>query len=141
MKLGLFVTGPTGHFLYILLEKISAKLPFADKWKLTAVKLAISNLLISPILNTLNLLALSLIGKGSSLNDAVAFVEQRLLPTMKISWTLFPLVQLFAFKNLPPSAWLPFFNFVAFLFGTGLNIKAKLAASKKQIDDGDKKVE
>ncbi|KAH6560650.1 hypothetical protein BASA62_010331 [Batrachochytrium salamandrivorans] len=126
--------GPMGHFLYLALEKMTASTS-RPPWQSTIIKLLASNLIISPIINSMNLASIAIIS-GASPTKAIRFVKERLLSVMKISWTVFPLVQMFAFKYLQPNLWLPFFNFIAFLFGTAINIKAKLA--QKKIDN-DKK--
>ncbi|EGF77278.1 hypothetical protein BATDEDRAFT_27560 [Batrachochytrium dendrobatidis JAM81] len=137
---GLFVSGPTGNYLFLALEKLTGN-STRPAWQTTALKLLASNFVISPTLNTLYLTFIALIS-GASLADAGVFVKQRLLSIMKVSWTVFPLAQLFAFKYLQPSLWLPFFNFIAFLMGTFINIKAKLAQKKlaktKGSDDHEK---
>ncbi|KAH9248471.1 hypothetical protein BSLG_008610 [Batrachochytrium salamandrivorans] len=131
---GLCVGGPMGHFLYLALEKMTASTS-RPPWQSTIIKLLASNLIISPIINSMNLASIAIIS-GASPTKAIRFVKERLLSVMKISWTVFPLVQMFAFKYLQPNLWLPFFNFIAFLFGTAINIKAKLAQKKV---DNDKK--
>ncbi|KAJ3257392.1 hypothetical protein HK103_004612 [Boothiomyces macroporosus] len=126
---GFFVSGPLGHYMYLELEK-----RFQGKVGAVASigKLLASNLIISPILNFLYLFALAGIA-GANAKQALGIAQSRILGLMKISWVVFPLVQTFAFKNLPPELWLPFFNFVAFVFGTYINIKTKLANKKKEI--------
>jgi peroxisomal membrane protein 2 len=128
---GFFVSGPLGHVLYSFMETI-----FKNKTgpSVGILKLLFSNLVISPILNGCYLVALASFA-GASLPKAIQLAKSKLLGMMKISWVVFPLVQMYAFKNLAPKFWVPFFNFVAFVFGTMVNIQAKLEAkrSKKEI--------
>lgn len=43
-----------------------------------------------------------------------ANIKNGLLPMQKVSWIISPLSMLFAQRFLPPTTWVPFFNFVAF---------------------------
>ena len=65
------------------------------------------------------------------------------LPMMKTSWMLSPVSMAVAQKFLPPTVWVPFFNLVAFTFGTYVNTtikKARLAQIKKeQLRDAEKR--
>ena len=57
------------------------------------------------------------------------------LPMMKTSWMISPLSMALAQKFLPPNVWVPFFNLVAFTFGTYVNTsikKARLAQIKRE---------
>lgn len=57
------------------------------------------------------------------------------LNMMKTSWMISPLSMAIAQKFLPPNVWVPFFNLVAFVFGTYVNTtikKARLAQIKKE---------
>lgn len=57
------------------------------------------------------------------------------LPMMKTSWMISPISMAVAQKFLPPNVWVPFFNLVAFTFGTYVNTtikKARLAQIKKE---------
>jgi hypothetical protein len=67
---------------------------------------------------------------GANPSKSVQIVRTRLPELMKISWTISPLVQAFAFKYLEPRFYLPFFNLIAFLFGTLFSTKMKLKAKK-----------
>ena len=135
---GFFVSGPMGHFLYAGMESLFAGVEGA---KAGLMKLLFSNLVITPIQNSSYLFALGLIAGASPLK-ALQIVRQKLLSLMKISWVVSPLAQIFAFKQLEPRFYVPFFNFVAFIFGTVINIQAKLEAKKnfkkKGTDDSQK---
>jgi peroxisomal membrane protein 2 len=126
---GFFVSGPLGHVLYGFMERL-----LKNKIDPSAgiMKLLFSNLVISPILNGCYLVALASFA-GASLPKAVQLAKSKLLGMMKISWVVFPLIQMFAFKKLAPKFWVPFFNFVAFVFGTLINIKTKMEAKRKLI--------
>jgi hypothetical protein len=121
---GFFVSGPLGHFLYSFMERL-----FAKNERAGILKLLFSNFVISPIMNGLYLIALASFA-GASLRKSIAIAKSRLLGMMKISWVVFPVVQMYAFKKLEPKFWVPFFNFVAFVFGTLINIQAKLEQKK-----------
>lgn len=135
---GFFVSGPMGHFLYAGMESLFTGVEGA---KAGLMKLLFSNLIITPIQNSSYLFALGLIAGASPLK-ALQIVRQKLLSLMKISWVVSPLAQIFAFKQLEPRFYVPFFNFVAFIFGTVINIQAKLEAKKnlkkKGTDDSHK---
>ncbi|KAJ3326071.1 hypothetical protein HDU76_013033 [Blyttiomyces sp. JEL0837] len=128
---GFAISGPLGHYLYLGLDKA-----FKDRkgsfW--TVMKILSSNLIISPIQNSVYLMAMALIA-GQSVSESIKTTKKRLFSVMKTTWAIFPVAQAFAFKNLPPALWLPFFNFIAFSFGLYLNILGKLAMRKKSVKD------
>ncbi|KAJ3103376.1 hypothetical protein HDU97_010214 [Phlyctochytrium planicorne] len=132
---GFFVSGPLGHHLYLALERA-----FAGKvgpgWSIA--KLLASNLILAPIQNSVYLFAMGIIA-GQNVAQAIKTVQTRLLSVMKTTWLVFPVIQAFAFRTLPPSTWLPFFNVVAFSIGLYINILTKLAAKKKKGLAGPKK--
>ncbi|KAI8904136.1 hypothetical protein EDD86DRAFT_233167 [Gorgonomyces haynaldii] len=122
---GFFVSGPMGHTLFAVMEHLFAN----QHWLL---KLLFSNLVITPIQNAVYLFFLGLFA-GANTKNALQVVKTRLLGVMKISWVISPAVQIFAFKNLEQQYWVPFFNFVAFVFGTAINTRTKLEAKKKSV--------
>jgi peroxisomal membrane protein 2 len=128
LNLGFFVSGPIGHFLYGIMERL---LQGKTGPVMPVAKLLFSNLIINPIMNACYLFCLSSLA-GANPAKAIQIVKTRLLGLMKISWLISPLAQAFAFKNLEPKFYLPFFNLIAFVFGTAVNTRAKLEASKKE---------
>lgn len=65
-----------------------------------------------------------------------ATVRAGFMPVMKVSWITSPIALAFAQKFLPEQAWVPFFNFVAFVIGTYINThtkKKRLAALRKKV--------
>jgi hypothetical protein len=56
-----------------------------------------------------------------------AYVLENTWSANKITWAVFPPIQLFAIRFLPPQLWTPFFNLVGFIFGVYVNV----AASRK----------
>ncbi|KAJ2727145.1 hypothetical protein GGI07_000029 [Coemansia sp. Benny D115] len=136
---GLFISGPLNHFLYEILNKVFANRP---KNKLnTLLTILAQNIIISPILNSVFLAANAIIAGERSIENVVAIVKARLLGMMKVSWVVFPCVQLFAARALPPLVWVPFFNAVAFTFGTYFNTQGKMRAlqAKRAEEDKDQK--
>ncbi|KAJ2290585.1 hypothetical protein IWW55_006090, partial [Coemansia sp. RSA 2706] len=134
---GLLISGPLNHFLYEILNKVFAG---RAKTKLNMfLTILAQNVVISPILNTVFLAANAVIAGERSVERVAAVVKARLLGMMKVSWVVFPCVQLFAAKALPPLVWVPFFNAVAFTFGTYFNTQGKiraLQAKRAQEKDG-----
>ncbi|KAJ2511638.1 hypothetical protein H4217_007285 [Coemansia sp. RSA 1939] len=123
---GLLVSGPLNHFMYEILNRVFANRP---KTKTnTVLALLAQNIVISPILNSVFLAANAVIAGERSVEKIVAVVRARLLGMMKVSWVVFPCVQLFAARALPPLVWVPFFNAVAFVFGTYFNTQGKKRA-------------
>ncbi|KAJ2159816.1 hypothetical protein GGF46_002756 [Coemansia sp. RSA 552] len=120
---GLAISGPLNHFLYEILNRVFANRP--RNTTNTILMLLAQNLLISPILNSVFLAANAVIAGERSLSALVQVVKSRLLGMMKVSWVVFPCVQLFAARVLPPLVWVPFFNAVAFTFGTYFNTQGK----------------
>ncbi|KAJ1856502.1 hypothetical protein GGH12_003285 [Coemansia sp. RSA 1822] len=121
---GLFISGPLNHFMYELLNKVFAG---RAKTKLnTVLAIVAQNVIISPILNSVFLAANAVIAGERSVSRVAQTVRSRLLGMMKVSWVVFPCVQLFAAKALPPLVWVPFFNLIAFTFGTYFNTQGKI---------------
>ncbi|KAJ2080716.1 hypothetical protein H4R24_002858 [Coemansia sp. RSA 988] len=141
---GLLVSGPLNHFLYEALNRVFAG---RAKTKLNIVlALLAQNLIISPILNSMFLAANAIIAGERNIRSVVQIVRTRLLGMMKVSWVVFPIVQLFAAKALPPLVWVPFFNAIAFTFGTYFNtqgkiraLQAKKRACERDEEDSDKR--
>ncbi|KAJ2694808.1 hypothetical protein H4R19_005889 [Coemansia spiralis] len=133
---GLLVSGPLNHFLYEMLNRVFAGRP---KTKLNMLlALLAQNLIISPILNSVFLAANAAIAGERDVRRIVQAVRARLLGMMKVSWVVFPCVQLFAARALPPLVWVPFFNAIAFTFGTYFNTQGKIRALQAETagDDG-----
>ncbi|KAJ2556836.1 hypothetical protein EV175_001733 [Coemansia sp. RSA 1933] len=121
---GLLVSGPLNHFLYEVLNRVFAG---RAKTKLNMfLAILAQNIVISPILNTVFLAANAVIAGERSIENIAGIVRGRLLGMMKVSWVVFPCVQLFAAKALPPLVWVPFFNAIAFTFGTYFNTQGKI---------------
>ncbi|KAJ1838751.1 hypothetical protein LPJ73_006979 [Coemansia sp. RSA 2703] len=138
---GLFISGPLNHFLYEVLNKVFANRP---KGKLTTLlSLLAQNLIISPILNSVFLAANAIIAGERSAENVINIVRSRLLGMMKVSWVVFPCVQLFAARFLPPLVWVPFFNAIAFTFGTYFNTQGKIRflMAKRAEEDKEEKSE
>ncbi|KAG2211675.1 hypothetical protein INT47_008772 [Mucor saturninus] len=119
---GLFVSGPLNHFLYEIMNKV-----FAGKTG-SSVKigqLLFSNLIISPIMNSVYLTAMAIMAGVRSPAQLKANIKKGLLPMQKVSWIISPLSMTFAQKFLAPTTWVPFFNLLAFVFGTYMNTMIK----------------
>ncbi|KAI7904900.1 uncharacterized protein BX663DRAFT_503960 [Cokeromyces recurvatus] len=132
---GFFISGPLNHCLYELMNKI-----FAGKTGkgVKIGQLLFSNLVISPIMNSVYLTAMAILAGVHSPEKLKANIKNGLLHMQKVSWTISPVTLIFAQNFLPPSTWVPFFNLIAFVFGTYVNttIKCKrlkeAEANKKQ---------
>ncbi|KAJ1734081.1 hypothetical protein LPJ61_001261, partial [Coemansia biformis] len=102
---GLAISGPLNHFLYEVLNRVFAGRP-KNKLNMLLALLA-QNLIISPILNSVFLAANAAIAGERDVRRVVQIVRARLLGMMKVSWVVFPCVQLFAARALPPLVWVP----------------------------------
>ncbi|KAF9969899.1 hypothetical protein BGZ73_007552 [Actinomortierella ambigua] len=129
---GLLVSGPLAHALFV---SVTAR--FLGKegplWKVAQI--LSSQLINSPIQNATYILAMALFAGARTKAQIVAAFRQSYMPMMKTSWTISPLAIIFAQKFLSPNLWVPFFNLVAFVFGTYVNTsvkKARLAQMKKE---------
>jgi len=103
----------------------------------------VSNLLVSPVQNTVYLACMAVIAGARTFHQVKATVKAGFMPVMKVSWCTSPLALLFAQKFLPPQAWVPFFNLVGFVIGTYINANTKkkriLAMKKKKYYDREDK--
>ncbi|KAJ3021971.1 hypothetical protein HKX48_007349 [Thoreauomyces humboldtii] len=125
---GGLISGPMGHYLYSLMEKI-----FSGRQGAGAAigKLFFSLFVISPIQNAVYLAAMSYIA-GANLAGVLTTLRTRLVPMLKMTWVIFPAVQIFAIKYLDQELWVPFFNLVSFVFGTYINVMGKRAKALKK---------
>lgn len=134
---GAFVSAPLAHVLIKILQKL-----FAGRTSLKAkiLQILVSNLIISPIQNTVHLTSMAIIAGARTFHQVRATVKAGFLPVMKVSWITSPLALAFAQKFLPEYTWVPFFNIIAFVIGTYINAytkKKRLAAlRKKHYGDG-----
>lgn len=81
------------------------------------------------------ILAMALFAGARTTGQIQAAFKSGYLNMMKTSWMISPLSMAIAQKFLPPNVWVPFFNLVAFVFGTYVNTtikKARIAQIKKE---------
>ncbi|KAJ5900680.1 uncharacterized protein N7473_004750 [Penicillium subrubescens] len=117
---GMFISAPLGHVLIGILQKI-----FAGRTSLKAkiLQILVSNLIISPIQNSVYLSSMAIIAGARTFHQVRATVKAGFLPVMK--------------KFLPEHTWVPFFNIVGFFIGTYVNThtkKKRLEALRKRYD-------
>ncbi|KAI9144504.1 hypothetical protein BKA69DRAFT_798710 [Paraphysoderma sedebokerense] len=110
---GFLISGPLGHYLFAALAR--AFEGTTGIWSILGQMVG-ANFVIAPIQNLVYLTAMAVIG-----GQPLSVIPKQFLPLMKITVQVFPLVQLFASKFLPPHLWLPFFNLVGFVFGVYIN--------------------
>lgn len=130
---GAFVGAPMGHVLVGLLQKV-----FANRTSLRAkiLQIIVSNLIISPIQNSVYLASMAVIAGARTWHQIRATVRAGFMPVMKVSWIASPITLAFAQKFLPEQTWVPFFNIVGFVIGTYINThtkKKRLAALRKKV--------
>ncbi|KAH8556539.1 hypothetical protein BGW37DRAFT_473048 [Umbelopsis sp. PMI_123] len=133
---GLLVSGPLNHVLYDILNRV-----FAGKTgpKAKVLQLLASNLFISPIFNCVYIAAMTIIAGARSPAQVVNAVKNGWFQIQKVSWVISPITMAFAQNFLPPQTWVPFFNLVAFVFGTYMNTKLKLRRIKAEQEARGKK--
>jgi hypothetical protein len=129
---GSLISAPLGHILVTALQKA-----FAGRTSTRAkiMQILVSNLVVSPIQNTVYLACMAVIAGARKVHQVRATVEAGFFPVMKVSWCTSPIALIIAQKFLPPHAWVPFFNMVAFVIGTYINAstkKKRLAAISKK---------
>ncbi|KAJ5760601.1 hypothetical protein N7520_007757 [Penicillium odoratum] len=136
---GMFIAAPLGHVLIGILQKI-----FAGRTSLKAkiLQILVSNLIISPIQNSVYLSSMAVIAGARTFHQVRATVRAGFLPVMKVSWVTSPLALAFAQKFLPEHTWVPFFNIIGFFIGTYVNThtkKKRLEALRKRYDQRDQR--
>ena len=129
---GSLISAPLGHILVTALQKA-----FAGRTSTRAkiMQILVSNLVVSPIQNTVYLACMAVIAGARKFHQVRATVEAGFFPVMKVSWCTSPIALIIAQKFLPPHAWVPFFNMVAFVIGTYINAstkKKRIAAIKRK---------
>ncbi|KAF9732734.1 hypothetical protein PMIN06_002818 [Paraphaeosphaeria minitans] len=134
---GAFISAPLGHVLISILQKI-----FRGRKSLKAkiMQILISNLIISPIQNSIYLVSMAVIAGARTFHQVKATVKAGFMPVMKVSWIVSPISLAFAQQFLPEHTWVPFFNIIGFIIGTYVNAhtkKKRLAAlRRKHYGDG-----
>ncbi|KAF9434512.1 hypothetical protein BGZ76_007889 [Entomortierella beljakovae] len=134
---GLLISGPLAHALFELVTKRFIGKEGA-KWKIAQI--LATQLINSPIQNATYILAMALFAGANTTKQIKGAFQQGYLPMMKTSWVISPISMIIAQKFLPPHVWVPFFNFVAFVFGTYVNTsikKKRLAQLKKEAEKRD----
>ncbi|EPS32864.1 hypothetical protein POX_d04984 [Penicillium oxalicum] len=131
---GMFIAAPLGHVLIGILQKI-----FAGRTSLKAkiLQILVSNLIVSPIQNSVYLTSMAIIAGARTFHQVRATVKAGFMPVMKVSWVTSPLALAFAQKFLPEHTWVPFFNIIGFIIGTYVNThtkKKRLEALRKRYD-------
>lgn len=129
---GSLISAPLGHILVTALQK-----SFAGRTSTRAkiLQILVSNLVVSPIQNTVYLACMAVIAGARTSHQIRATVKAGFLPVMKVAWCTSPIALIIAQKFLPPHAWVPFFNLVAFVVGTYINTstkKKRIQAIKKK---------
>jgi len=78
---------------------------------------------------------MAVIAGARTLHQIQVTVRAGFLPVMRVAWCTSPIALIVAQKFLPPHAWVPFFNLVAFVIGTYINAatkKKRIAAVRKK---------
>jgi len=99
------------------------------------MQILVSNLIVSPIQNSVYLTSMAIIAGARTFHQVKATVKAGFWPVMKVSWITSPICLAFAQKFLPQETWVPFFNMVAFVIGTYINShtkKKRLAALRRK---------
>ncbi|KAL9073524.1 MAG: hypothetical protein Q9157_004729 [Trypethelium eluteriae] len=132
---GALVSAPLGHVLISILQRL-----FAGRTSVRAkiLQIIVSNLVVSPIQNTVYLTSMAIIAGARQFHQVRATVRAGFMPVMRVSWITSPLALAFAQQFLPEHTWVPFFNFVAFVIGTYINAstkKKRIAALRRKYNN------
>ncbi|KAF8454357.1 hypothetical protein BGX38DRAFT_1267949 [Terfezia claveryi] len=119
---GSIISAPLGHILVTLLQKAFAG---RTSTKAKVLQIIVSNLIVSPIQNTVYLACMAFIAGARTSHQVRATVKAGFMPVMKVSWCTSPLALMFAQRFLPPHVWVPFFNLISFVIGTYINTMTK----------------
>ncbi|KAL9091966.1 MAG: hypothetical protein Q9159_001111 [Coniocarpon cinnabarinum] len=129
---GGFIAAPVGHLFVRFMHFL-----FAHRTSLRSkiLQILFSNLIVSPIQNSLQLVAIAIVAGARTFHQIRATVRAGFLPVMRVSWIASPLCLAFAQQFLPEEYWVPFFNVVAFAVGVYVNYvtkKKRLAALRRR---------
>ncbi|KAL7271447.1 hypothetical protein RUND412_005802 [Rhizina undulata] len=124
---GSLISAPLGHILVMLLQKAFAG---RTSTKSKILQIIVSNLIVSPIQNSVYLACMAYIAGAKQTHQITDTVKANFFSVMKVSWCTSPIALIIAQKFLPPHAWVPFFNLVAFVIGTYINAKTKKATKE-----------
>ncbi|CAG8580187.1 16264_t:CDS:2 [Dentiscutata erythropus] len=129
---GFFISGPLNHGLFEILNRIFKNRTGSG---VKFLQILVTLLIILPIQNTVYLAAMAYITGMRAPEQILTSIKKSLLPIMKMTWIVFPIVQTFAQKFLDPPLWVPFFNLVGFSLGLYASTKAKIKQRKLSEDD------
>ncbi|VVT50344.1 uncharacterized protein SAPINGB_P002716 [Magnusiomyces paraingens] len=132
---GFFVSAPLSHYLVNALQR-AFKGKTGGAWKIAQI--VASQLLVTPIQNSVFLIFMSVFAGARSLSQVYASWKQAFLTVQKSSWISSPLVMAFAQKFIPEHAWVPFFSLFAFFLVTYNNIIVKKKRQAQLKKDQDK---
>ena len=129
---GAFVAAPLGHMFVKFMHFL-----FANRTSLRSkiFQILFSNLIVSPIQNSINLVAIAIVAGARTFHQIRATVRAGFIPVMRVSWITSPLCLAFAQQFVPEEYWVPFFNVVAFAIGVYINMytkKKRLAALRRR---------
>lgn len=119
---GFFISAPLSHYLVSGLQR-AFRGRTTPLWKLAQI--IASNLVVTPIQNSVFLATMSIIAGARSFKQVYASWKAAFLVVQKSSWVTSPLVLAFAQAFVPEVAWVPFFSVFAFFLVTYNNIQVK----------------
>lgn len=138
---GFFVSAPLSHYLVMALQR-AFRGRTSPLWKIAQI--LASNLLVTPIQNSVFLAFMSVIAGARTFKQVYASWKAAFMVVQKSSWITSPVVLAFAQAFIPELAWVPFFSVFAFFLVTYNNIQVKKkrqAALKKAKDAAEKAAE
>lgn len=114
---GLLLSGPTGHFWHMALEKL-VRIGGARG---VLIKVALDQLAFAPLATALFFIFMKTL-EGLSLDDTCLFLQSHLFVTMKHSYKLWPMANLFNFSCIPPAHRVVFTSAVSVIWVSFLSL-------------------
>jgi len=124
---GFLVAAPIGHQLTTTQQKV-----FAGKTGLpwTILQMLSGNLIISPIQNSVYLMSMAVLAGRYKPSELINSLRLGLYPMMRVTWMINPPTQLIAVNFIPMRYWVVFYNFVGFMVGFLVSVRAKFNAKR-----------
>ncbi|KAF4961371.1 hypothetical protein FSARC_10216 [Fusarium sarcochroum] len=131
---GGFISAPLNHFFMTALQRIfKGRTGFWAK----SLESLLTYLLVLPIQNAIYLASMAIIAGANTVQQVRGTLHAALLPMMKVSWAVHPVITAITTQVIPPQFRVVFLNLFGLCISTYFNTRAKMrrvAEARKQAE-------
>lgn len=136
---GIFLHGPIGHYWYGFLDR-SIMVNAPKSAAAVATKTAIDQILWAPVFTSMFFTAMKSMD-GRPLSESVDEVKEKLWPTMKVNWGVWPLAHIINFRFVPSSQRILYINTVQVGYNAFLSTMQAGKSGGKLVEKGKEEME